>query len=134
MSGTRWIFAMVATLSVAAAACADAPTGGSSGPGTLILRLATPHADDGAMAFEVSGPSIDTATAVNASLRLFTRRTDSSTMVGVVVGSVAAGALITLRVRDVGAAASYTARVVEVADRHNGLRASLTGYGMIVAP
>ena len=115
------------------AACASDSTGTGSGAGTLILRLATPHDDDGAVLFEVSGPPIDTLVSVNASLRLFTRRADGSTIVGAVVGVVAEGAVITLRVPDIGAAARYTARIREVADRDNVLRASLAGYALTVS-
>ena len=133
MNGARWIFAMVATLS-AGAACSDDPTSGDPQAGTVTLRLTTPHADDGAMLFEVSGPRIDTAAAANASLQLFTRRVDDSKIVGVVAGVVANGAVVTLQVPDVDAVAGYTARVLEVADRQNVLRASLTGYALTAAP
>jgi len=133
MSRSRWIFAMVAAL-VAGTACSDNPTSGSARAGTLTLRLTTPHADDGAMTFEVSGAPIDGATAVDASLRLFTRRVDGSTMVGAVVGNFANGAVVTLHVPDMGAAARYTATVLEVADRQDALRASLAGYALTVAP
>jgi len=132
MSRSRWIFVMVAAL-VVGAACSDDPTGGGTQAGTVTLRLTTPHADDGAVLFEVSGPPIDTAIAVNASLRLFTRRTSGSTIVGVVVGVVANGAVVTLQVPDAGAP-GYTARVLEVADRQNALRSSLTGYALTVGP
>jgi len=132
MSRSRWTFVMVVALSVGAA-CSDAPTGVTQA-GTVMLRLTTPHADDGAMMFEVSGPPIDTAVAVNGSVRLFTRRASSSTLVGVVVGAVANGAVVTLRVPDVGAAAGYTARVLEVADRQSTLRGSLAGYALTAGP
>jgi hypothetical protein len=133
MSGSRWIFAMVAALLVAVA-CSDDSTGAAARVGTLSLRLTTPHADDGAMLFEVSGPPIDSASAVNGSLRLFTRRVDGSTVVGAVVGALANGAAVTLHVPDVGASAGYTANVVEVADRQDALRASLAGYALTVVP
>lgn len=115
------------------AACADAPTG-TGGPraGTLIVRLTTPQTDDGAVLFELSGPPIESVAAVNASLRLFTRRTNDATVVGAVVGAVTNGTVVTLRVPDVGAAPRYTARVLEVAGRDNVLRASLTGYALTV--
>lgn len=132
MSRSRWIFVMAAALTVGAA-CSDDPVGGAQA-GTLVVRLTTPHADDGAVMFEVSGPAIDTAIVVNASLRLFTRRASSSTIVGVVVGVVGSGAVITLQVPDVGAVAGYTARVLEVADRQSALRASLAGYALTVGP
>ena len=133
MSRSRWIFAMVAALSVGTA-CSDNPTSGSARAGTLTLRLTTPHADDGAMTFEVRGAPIDGATAVDASLRLFTRRVDGSTMVGAAVGNLANGAVVTLHVPDVGAPARYTATVLEVADRQDALRASLAGYALAVDP
>lgn len=133
MNSTRWVFALVAVLSLGTA-CSNDATGGDTRAGTLTLRLATPHADDGAVMFELSGPPIDSAIAVGASLRVFTRRASGSTMVGVVVGDVTNGAVVTLRVPDVGAAAGYTARVLDVADRQNALRASLAGYALTVTP
>ena len=133
MTRMRWILTIMAALSVSAA-CSDDPTAASTRAGVVTLRLTTPHADDGAMTFEVSGPPIDSARAANVSLLLFTRRAGGSTLVGVVVGVVTDGAVVTLQVPDVDAAAGYTARVLEVADRQNTLRASLTGYALIVAP
>ena len=133
MNLSRWISAMVAAL-LAGAACSDDPTGSAPGAGTLMVRLTTPHADDGAMLFEVSGPAIDSALSTNPSLRLFTQRVDGSRVVGVVMGAVAPGAVVALRVPDVGAAGQYTARVLEVADRQDALRASLTGYALTVGP
>ena len=135
MSGSRWIFAMVAVLAMGAA-CSGDSTGGDAQPGVLTVRLTTPRGDDGAMTFEVSGPAIDSVIVVDASLRLFTRRdgTGGSTVSGVVVGALADGTVLTLHVPDVGAAAGYTARVLEVADRQNALRASLAGYALTVAP
>jgi hypothetical protein len=114
--------------------CSNDATGGDMRAGTLTLRLTTPHVDDGAMTFAVSGPPIDTAVAVNALLRLFTRREGGSTVVGVAVGALANGAVVTLQVPDVGAAAGYAARVLEVADRQDALRASLEGYALTVDP
>jgi hypothetical protein len=132
MSGARWIFAMVAALSVAAG-CANDSTGAAAQAGTLRLTLTTPHADDGALTFEVSGPAVDSARA-DASLRLFTRREDGSTLRGAVVGGLASGTVMTLYVPDVGAAGRYAARVLEVADRQSTLRASLAGYALTVGP
>jgi hypothetical protein len=131
MNRARRTLVMMAAL-LAGAACSSDPTGGGPPAGTLILRLATPHADDGALRFEVSGPAIDTVLAVHPALRLFTRRVDGSTIVGAVVGSLADGAVVTLHVPDAGAAAGYTARVIEVADRQDILRTSLAGYALSV--
>lgn len=133
MSHSRWIFAMVAL----SAACTDnpnTPTGGRARPGVVILHLATPNADDGAVLFEVSGAPIDSAVAIDASLRLFTRRVGDSTVVGALAGAVATGAVVRLYVADVVAAAGSTIRVLEVADRRDALRSSLTGYALAVIP
>lgn len=133
MNRLRWIVVVVAALSVASA-CSDYTTAVAPRAGTLTLRLTTPHVDDGAMTFELSGLQIDSATAVNASLRLFTRRVNGSTVAGAVIGALANGAVVTLYVPDVGAVAGYTANVLEVADRQDALRASVTGYALAVSP
>ncbi|HEY9382725.1 MAG TPA: hypothetical protein VIP80_04345 [Gemmatimonadales bacterium] len=133
MSSARWRFTLLAAVALGAA-CSNDPTSGAPRAGTLTLRLSTPRSDDGALLFEVSGPPIDTAVVVNGSLQLFTRRADGSTVVGAVVGGLTNGALVTLRVPDVGAAGGYTARVLEVADRQNVLRTSLAGYALTVTP
>ncbi|PYP96696.1 MAG: hypothetical protein DMD34_05020 [Gemmatimonadetes bacterium] len=130
MIPVRWILTAVAV--VAIAACSSDSIGSPQGGGSLVLRLTTPHGDDGALTFELSGPSISTVSAPDASLRLFTRRLDESTVVGVVVGALANGALATLRVQEVSTVSSYSARVLEVADREDGLRASLSGYALSV--
>jgi hypothetical protein len=136
MSRRSWRSAGILAVSLLAAACSDSPTNPvpppvAPQPGTLTLRLTTPHADDGALALEVSGP-VDSATAAHGSLLLFTRRTGPSTTVGAVVGPLAGGAVVTLHVPDVNAVATYAATVREVADRQDALRASLEGYALVV--
>jgi hypothetical protein len=118
---------LTAAVLAVSSTCADGPAVVPQA-GTLSLLLATPNVDDGAVLFEVSGPPIDSATAVGPSLRLFTHQADGSRLVGVVAGPITSGPLLTLYVRDTGAVAAYTARVLEVADRLDSLRASLTGY------
>ena len=131
MSRSGWTFAVMAALSLGAA-CSDDPTGGTPRTGPLIVRLTTPHTDDGAMTFEVSGAPIDSVVVADASLRLFTR-SEGSTVVGAVVGALANGAVVRLYVPGTAAAAGYTARVLEVADRQDVLRASLAGYALTVS-
>jgi hypothetical protein len=133
MNRSGWIFALVAALSVSAA-CSDDPVAGGPRAGTLTLRLTTPHVDDGALTFTLSGLPINNATADNGSLQLFTRRSGDSAVVGVLVGDLANGAVVALYVPDVTAAAGYAAQVLEVADRNDALRASLAGYSLSVAP
>ena len=132
MKSMRRILAL-AVLLYLAVACTDDPTGTPSRSGTLLLHLTTPHADDGAVMFEITGPPTDSVTAVSDSLRLFTRRA-GGTLVGVVIGTVADGPVVKLWVPDVSAAASYRGRVLDVADRQNALRTSLESYALTVTP
>jgi hypothetical protein len=133
MNRVRILFALVAVVIGAACAGDSTGSGGPAGRGTMIVRLTTPHSDDGAILFELSGPLIDSVVAVNASLQSFTRRANDSTIVGAVIGVVVNGTVVTLQVPDVNASALYAARIVEVADRDNVLRASLTGYALTVS-
>lgn len=133
MNRSGWIFALVAALLVSAA-CSDDPIAGGPRAGTLSLRLTTPHVDDGALTFTLSGLPINNVTAANASLQLFTRRSGDSSLVGILVGDLANGAVVTLNVPDVTAAAGYTTQVLEVADRNDVLRVSIAGYSLSVAP
>lgn len=132
MRHAPWLFVLVAVLIGAACTGDSTGTGKPVGSGTLLLQLSTTHTDDGAVLFELTGPAIDTIEAVNASLRLFTRRTSDSTIVGAVVGDIAAGSVAILRVPAAGATAAHTVRVLDVADRQNVLRGSLAGYAMTV--
>jgi hypothetical protein len=132
MRHARRLFALVAVLIVAACAADSTGTGKPVASTTLLLQLSTTQIDDGAVLFQLTGPAIDTIEAVNTSLRLFTRRTNDSTLVGAVVGDVAAGAVATLRVPVASATAAFAVRVLDVADRQNVLRSSLAGYAMTV--
>ncbi|MGE5838262.1 MAG: hypothetical protein ACM4AI_27560, partial [Acidobacteriota bacterium] len=60
----RQVFRLLAVVAgLIGAACTGDST---SGPvdSTLILELSTPHTDDGAVLFELRGPTIDTVVAV----------------------------------------------------------------------
>ena len=128
MNRLRGTFTIMAALLVGASCSDDAVTGAQAS--TVILHLTTPHADDGAVLFAVSGPPIDSATADNGRLRLFTRRSGETTIIGALIGVVRNGAEVTLHVRDAGSPFAYTAQIVEVADRANALRGSLAGYAL----
>ena len=120
----------IAAAVLLASACSDAPTDEGQSPSAALLRLTSPHIDDGALLFTLGGPPIDSVAPTSASLRLFIRRVNDSTIVGALVGPIGSGAVLTLhRVSD---PAAYTARVLEVADRRNVLRESLIGYALTV--
>jgi hypothetical protein len=127
------IVAMSAVL-LTSAACDDDPAGIAPLAGAVTLQLTTPHVDDGALLFDVTGPPIDSVTAASSSLSVFTRTVDDSVLVGLVAGGVVSGPLVVLHVRDISAAAAYSARIAEVADHESALRASLAGYTLSVTP
>jgi hypothetical protein len=119
-----------------AAACGsdddDGPTG-PTGPtaGTLTVTLDTPNADDGAILFGVTGPDMTQIAASDPAL-YFRYAQDGSEVTAVLVGDLADGALITFRVPDIDAAASYVATIDQVADQGNELRDPLAGYTLTV--
>lgn len=133
MKRVRWILAILLLLG-GVTSCIDNPYSVGPRAGTLRLQLSTPRADDGAVLFEVSGPEIESVVAANASLLLFSRRTNGDTIAGVILGVGGSGTVATLRVPNDAAASEYRARVLEVADRQDGLRASLAGYVLTVEP
>ena len=131
MNRPRLRLSIAAAIVLVAAACSTDPVGEEPPPTVaLLLRLNSPHTDDGALLFTLTGPAIDSATTTNAALRLFTSRVSDTTLVGALVGPVESGAVVTLH--GAGEPARYLARVLEVADRRNFLRESLTGYALTV--
>src|SRR2546430_4310571 len=83
MIPVRWILTAVAV--VAIAACSSDSIGSPPGGGSLVLRLTTPHGDDGALTFELSGPSISTVSAPDASDRKSTRLNSSHSQISYAV-------------------------------------------------
>lgn len=126
-------------IGAASAAALTACTGdGNGGPpptgptaGTFAVTLSTPNADDGAIVFRVTGPGITQVTKAVASHYMHFDQSGTSLTV-VMVGDLADGTLLTFRVPDVSAVSSYSATVLEVADRTNELRGSLGTYGLSV--
>lgn len=109
------------------------PSPPPAGAGTLTVRLTTPNTDDGAILLELRGPNIQTLATANSGWQLYSDAT-GTTVRGVVAGNLTAGGVLTFHVANVGAVGSYTATIVDVADRQNKLRTDLTGYSLTVAP
>ena len=130
MSHPGFRLSIAAAILLASAACASDPTGEEPPATAALLRLTSPHIDDGALLFTVTGPPIDSATTANAAVRLFLRRVSDTTLVGALVGPVGSGAAVTLH--GPGEPARYVARLLEVADRRSVLRESLIGYALTV--
>lgn len=102
-------------------------------PGTLVVSLSTPNADDGAIVIRVGGPGgITGVTAQDPGLYLHWVQTGNTVTV-VLVGDLAGGGILEVSVPDVGDVGSYYGSVLEVADRSSALRASLEGYALTIA-
>jgi hypothetical protein len=101
-------------------------------PGTLTLSLDTPYGDDGAVLLRLDGPDM-TQVALAAGLYLRFLE-DESSVTAVFVGDVVSGDLLTFHVPDVNRVSSYSATLLEAADRSNTVRGSLAEYTLTVAP
>jgi len=101
-------------------------------PGTLALILDTPYADDGALLLRLEGPDM-TQVGLEAPGLYLRFLEDQTGVTAVFVGDVTAGDLLTFRVPDVSRINSYSATLLEAADRGNALRGSLVEYSLTVA-
>ncbi len=112
-------------------ACSDDESPAGPTAGTLSVTLTTPNIDDGGILFRVTGPDIVSVSVTVPEYYTHVGQ-NADTLTIVVVGNVASGMLVGFDVPDVGAVASYSATVTQVADRANALRADLTAYGLTV--
>jgi hypothetical protein len=96
--------------------------------GTLTVSMTTPHTDDGAIRFTMTGPYVTTPRAALPGHRVFTMQRSPQELDVVVVGDLESGAILILPVRDTEAAPEYLVTITEAADRTSELRADLSGY------
>jgi hypothetical protein len=101
--------------------------------GQLTVSLITPHSDDGALVFELRGTPVPDLVVADSAYWLYAEQVDSTTLRAVLAGDLA-GALVTFEASDVNSPPSYTATVIEVADRLNRVRATVQGYALEIAP
>jgi hypothetical protein len=121
-----------------AAGCSDGKDPISTAPdATVSLALATPNADDGALLFTVSGPSILGVTPA-AGVELAESRATANgatTSTIVVRGNLASGVIATMTVRGAHADSPYTVQIREAAARASGnyaQRSDLSQYRVTV--
>ena len=91
-------------------------------PGALTLSVQASSAQGHAFLIEITGQA-SSPTAVNGDHLLFYAVTGSGLRL-ILVGAVGSGPVVRFQVPDIGQAAAYTARVVEVADDLNRLLSS----------
>ena len=131
-----WAMGLVVLLSAAVYGCKlDSITAEDFRPGntdtnagTLTVWLTTPHPDDGAIRFTVTGPFVTTPRAASSGHLVFTMQRSPQELDVVVVGDLESEAILILPVRDTEAAASYQVVITEVATRTSALRTDLNGY------
>jgi hypothetical protein len=123
---------IVAAVTVACDGTPDIMRSGEPQPGRLSVSLLTPHTDDAAIVIEISGTGIANLVAADPAYWLLADQVDETTVRAIVAGELA-GTLVTFDVPDVGAAALYTASVIQVADHMNRPRETLEGYALDIA-
>lgn len=101
-------------------------------PGTLTIHLASAGTNDGAMVLVVSGGAVMSIQAVGS--YEVTSNTDGAGVHLMVVGNLAAGALVRLQVPDISRASDYLAIISQVADRTNFGLVDATGYRVTIDP
>ncbi len=110
-----------------------APTPLPTGPvaGIFRIQLTTPHSDDGALLFTVSGGPITSADPASG-YQVFVAPADANTMRFLVTGNVAGGEVVRLHVPDVSKLAAYRASLSQAASRDTFAPQSLSSYSMTV--
>jgi hypothetical protein len=106
--------------------------GDSTGPkaGTATVSLVTPNADDGAVLLTLTGPGLANVQSASSAYRVYFRVVSTGEVRAIVVGNIAAGAVLTMDVDDVGKIGQYGGTVVEAASRTDVVRGSTSGYGV----
>jgi len=119
---------------IAAAACTDHPTAATAPPpGSGIVSLATPNANDGALRLTVHGPALSTLQVSSSSNLFYTRMASDSEARVIVIGNVTAGPLLTFKIATGQPVSAYSATLEQVASRSDSLRVSLSGYALTIA-
>jgi hypothetical protein len=95
----------------------------------VTVTYQTPFADDGAILIELNGPSIHGITPAGTNLQFYIDSTTSPVRVAA-FGTINGGTLLSFTVADTTTLASYSAVLVDVANRQNDLRNSLAGYAL----
>ena len=108
------------------------PTGPT--PGVLRIALVTPHTDDGAVLFTISGAPVVSVDVAAPGYQVYTAIPDTNTARVLVTGDLAAGDVVRIHVADTRRAASYHATIAQAASRTTFAQQVLTGYSLTVAP
>lgn len=102
-----------------------------AGPGTLLVRLTSPHSGaDSAIALTITGPAPLTSAAAGSGLRLFQQPFGGTSTKFALIGQLNTGAtILTIGVQDIGALSQYTGTITGIAQPNFQLR-PLSGYAL----
>jgi len=127
------VTAALGMIAVGAFSCGDDDIAGlSSDEGLVTVSLAGPGHNDGAVLVTISGPGFLDARAANSSYRVYWRLTSATELRVIVLGSVSDGPLFTVRVPDPARVSRYRGTVLQVADRYNAMRESVSDYDVTI--
>lgn len=105
---------------------------GPSGPGTLVVRLTSPHSGaDSAMVLTITGPQPLTSAVAGNGLRLFQQPLGGTATKVALIGQLNTNSVIlTIGVQDLAQLSQYTGTIGSVAQPNFQLRPSLVGYAL----
>ena len=119
------------TLALLATSCKEGPTAGE-----LNVNLMSPFGD-GAIQFVANATAPAVITGVSSACtgcKLFFAKVSDNQYKGVLTGPIVAGTIFRVGVSDTKIRGSYAVTIQAVADRSYGMRNSLTGYSLTLAP
>lgn len=120
--------AAMAILLAHLSACSEEAGPVAPSQGVAGLSLTSPHTDDGALLFTITGAVIGDPEPARAGLLVFSHPAGAGTLRVAVFGHDLSGTLLNVTVPDVSRVSSYTLTIEEVAGPRNQLRSTLTGY------
>jgi len=103
----------------------------TSGPGTLLVRLTSPHSGaDSAIVLTITGPAALTSAAAGTGLRLFQQSLGGTSTKFALIGQLNTGTtILTIGVQDISALSQYSGTINGVAQPNFQLR-PLGGYAL----
>jgi hypothetical protein len=97
-------------------------------PTSLLVTLATPNADDGAIMLTVRGPGMQAVTSASPAYLVFSNLGVPGQARVIAVGDLRAGAVFTVAISGTHALSKYSVTLDQVASRSDSLRSALAGY------
>ena len=129
---------VMALLAATAVGCGDKtteplpPPPPPAPPGSAVVGLVTPNADDGAVVVTLHGPGISNLATASSGYLFYSRLASDTVARVMVLGNVSAGPIFTFKPASGAQASAYQVTIDQVATRADSMRASLTNYSLTV--